>query len=636
MNLVGDTGTTSRRLLPLSLTLAPTPVLFSGEPVNIQLASPFIVLVGPNASGKTHALKRLADALRNVQALSASLRVRLLASGRTGPLESFRANLDPNSLSGHPASVGHKSYTDRWWLSESVTGDFLTMMERADLRLKLEARLQDLFSRSLLLEWTPSGLQVGFRPTKGGQAYYANVEASGLLHLLSLLASTYNDQIGALLVDEPEISLHPQLQAFVLQEMLDAAGDPLEHPGKKLILLATHSTSMLPLRSMQDIANVVFFSERRLPPRQVPATAGELRSSKLAALVARMSHSHRTAFFAQTVLLVEGPSDEIVVTGLAQHLDHSLLANNAQIVPVIGKGEFPETIKFFHLMGKRTVALCDLDAISDTNDVVAAFSHTDEAIKAANNLGAARLLDLDRALRAELADRADRSWGEIETLAAAHPYWRTREPSISEVNAKRRAVLATLLTTPDEQLTDITNGEAWVALKVRFVALLEALEKSGCFVLRRGTIENYYSPFASMDLRAKPQAAAAEVACWTDGSLPALQARYADVVRAMHCAAPVKCIDENRLLRMKLAAAVGALFQVMQTDTPDDDLNSQALSTIGSDASIFKFENKSAPGTRRLRINLSSTLFKSSAFPFEVGEGDNLTALVRDKLPGPA
>ena len=43
-----------------------------------------------------------------------------------------------------------------------------------------------------------------------------------------------------------------------------------------------------------------------------------------------MSESHKTAFFAQRVLLVEGPSDEIIVAGLAVAIEHSLLGGNTQ------------------------------------------------------------------------------------------------------------------------------------------------------------------------------------------------------------------------------------------------------------------------------------------------------------------
>jgi Predicted ATP-dependent endonuclease of the OLD family len=87
----------------------------------------------------------------------------------------------------------------------------------------------------------------------GGASYAANHEASGILQLVALLAAIHNDEIGALLIDEPEISLHPQHQAFLLEEMERVAGDPSDH-SRKLIVIATHSASLLPLRKLSELA----------------------------------------------------------------------------------------------------------------------------------------------------------------------------------------------------------------------------------------------------------------------------------------------------------------------------------------------------------------------------------------------
>src|SRR5690606_37907653 len=146
--------------------------------------------------------------------------------------------------------------------------------------------------------------------------------------------------------DEPEISLHPQHQAFLFEEMERVAGDPMD-PARKLIIIATHSAALLPLRSVNDLPALMFFNSVRSAPAQVPANADILKRTKLTALIARLSATHRLAMFAERVLLVEGPSDEIVATQLARQLELRLLARNAQILPVTGKGEFIEAAKLF-------------------------------------------------------------------------------------------------------------------------------------------------------------------------------------------------------------------------------------------------------------------------------------------------
>ena len=63
--------------------------------------------------------------------------------------------------------------------------------------------------------------------------------------LLGFLSALYDDEVGVLLIDEPEVSLHPQLQAFLLKEITRVAGIPSEDGYKKIIVMATHSTEMI-------------------------------------------------------------------------------------------------------------------------------------------------------------------------------------------------------------------------------------------------------------------------------------------------------------------------------------------------------------------------------------------------------
>jgi predicted ATPase len=101
-------------------------------------------------------------------------------------------------------------------------------------------------------------LEVQIVPVGGGKPYPANEEASGILQLVPLLAAIYHDDVGALLIDEPEVSLHPQYQAFIMQELQAVAGDPAAQPGKKFVVIATHSPSTLLLRSLAELPNLIF------------------------------------------------------------------------------------------------------------------------------------------------------------------------------------------------------------------------------------------------------------------------------------------------------------------------------------------------------------------------------------------
>lgn len=511
----------------------------------------------------------------------------------------------------------------------------MRLKERPDLLLKVEARLQQLHERRLRLDWSQSGLEIRFSRTTGGNPYFANVEASGLLQLVPLLAAIYDDGIFALLIDEPEISLHPQLQSFLLQEILAIAGDPTSKL-KKLIIIATHSSSMVPFRRIADINNLIFFTDQDSAPVQVSKDAGELKSRKLAALVARLSENHKLALFARNVLLVEGPSDEIMLAGLSRLLEHPLLGANTQMIPVTGKGQFPETIKLFRLMGKRTFVLGDLDLLADDNQIIADFRDRAQAFVTAH--GMADLGEMDRQIRQTFNDLIARVWHAMHPLAEKHRYWICRDNGAeSALKAGRRAGLAALLTADLSDLSQLSENGEWASIRQRYDTLLNVLDQAGCIILRKGTIEDYYGGDHSPSISAKPERAAMEVEQLESLGQSAARHRYADVVKAMKISAPIRNINENNLLREQLGSLLGAAFQIVLPGMSNDELNSRTRANYGSEKPIFNFVNRTKDDgrgsyVRVVEVNISSPLFLREGFPFVIDERENLSAVIESKL----
>lgn len=615
----------------LELTAQTSETLFLGKKPIIRIGPGLTTFVGPNGAGKTQVLRGLKDQLASQLSTAVAKKVRYLSAGRASPFERFRASADsPNGRAGGPTHVGHANYKDSWIGFESLTGDFLALDQRADLRLKVQARLQTFLSRSIRLVWSQRGLEIQIVPIGGGKPYPANDEASGILQLAPLLAAIYNDEIGALLIDEPEVSLHPQYQAFIMQEMQAVAGDPVAQPGKKFVVIATHSPSILSLRSTAELPSMVFFNDPYTLPVQISQDAGELKNKKLKALVARLSATHRLAFFARNVLLVEGPSDEIVAAQLARVLNHPILPANTQIVPVIGKSEFGEAMRLFELMGKRVFVLADLDAVSDANTLVNSFSAKPGAARAALATGHKSLIDLDKTIRSDFAETVGNHWAAIESAVSAHHYWTACPAAERSDKTKRRSALAILMSGDGKELDRLSGSTGFTALRQRFTVLFDALEEVGCFVLRRGTIEDYYGAAATSD--AKPEAAALEAASFDDYSVHELEARYSDVIRAIRAAAPLRPVDENALLRERLGGALGATFQFMETDTPSAELNGRARAAQ-PDFDIFELENCSIPSEHRVRVHMNSQLFPRETLPFDISINENPAPVIMSKLP---
>ncbi|TBC98941.1 ATP-dependent endonuclease [Rhizobium ruizarguesonis] len=594
----------------------------------INILPGITTLVGPNGSGKTRALRAIKSGLQAENLIERyGRKIHFLAAGRSSPLENYRAAIrGPGNIDPGDAAVGHTSHKNQWWEYESITGSFLALDSRADLRLKVEARLQQLFDRSVQLSWSQQGLNLRILPVSGGTSYAANVEASGVLQLVALLAAIHNDEIGCLLIDEPEISLHPQHQAFILDEMVRVAGDPAD-PAKKLIVIATHSVSMLSLRRSDELPSIAFFNSVSTPPAQVHVGDALLKRKKLGALVARLSTTHRMAMFAERVLLVEGPTDEVIATQLARRLDLHLLARNAQILPVIGKGEFGEAAKLFEMMNKKVAVLADLDALADDNSLVLYFSNRTEAAGVADRLGRSSLADLDSDVRNELGKFITKYQASVDEAARSYADWSsTSDPAVR----KRRLTLARLLTDPSTFASNaVADAER---LSARFEVLVQGLAEVGCFFLRRGAIENYYQTSGAD--RTKPDLAAEETVGFDTRESAMLHRTYEDVIRALVYTAPNQRVDDDLLLRPKLGAVLAAAFLGMKRESSDDQLNAIARTTIGSDAEVFRLSNKSTDKGMRIGVDIASPLFKRDAFPFEISCDENSNIVVPNKLPG--
>lgn len=600
-----------------------------GTIATIKVGPGITVLVGPNGSGKTRALRAIKSQLMSENILNANNRkVHFLSAGRSSPLESYRSSSNsPHGVDTNNAAVGNIGYMDNWWNFESITGDLMVLDRRPDLKLKIEARLQQLFDRSVELKWSQSGMIIRMTSVTSGDGYPANHEASGILQVIALLSAIHNDEIGTLIIDEPEISLHPQHQAFLLEEMELVAGDPSD-PTKKLIIIATHSPSMLPLRRIEELSKIIFFNSAQRVPAQIESKSEILKSRKLTALIARLSATHRTAMFAEHVLLVEGPSDEIIVTQLARKFGLRMLARNAQILPVTGKGEFIEAAKLFRLMNKQVSLLADLDALADENDLVNYFSGLPEAMAIADQIGRTNLADFDRDLRGEITSFIADFKAEIDMAADDYPDWSSKE---SGADTKRRVTLARILTNPRSFGTETSSSAE--RLFIKYNLLLSSLEKVGCYFLRRGAIENYYRETADIGA-GKPDRAALESAGFDAREKHELEASYKDIYAALQYAAPNKIVDEDTLLRMKLGAILLPVMLGMKFNSSDKEIEALASSTIGNDATVFKLSNKSDEQQIKLEVDLCSPLFKRENFPFEISTSENPIAVLQKVLPG--
>lgn len=603
------------------------PGQFSSQPLRINFYGGITTFLGPNGSGKSQILRKLKEQFGGS---AFNGKVRLLTAGRLSQLENYRSNYDGRrGIDYEQASFGGANLREYRHLSESAIGDFHTLSIRPDIQIKVSERLSTLFNRNMIIEWDSGNLKIKFSAI-GGEPYSSAREASGLLQLVTILTALYDNEVSVLLLDEPEISLHPQLQSFLFQEIKRVAGDPTEK-AKKMVVLATHSIEFLDILIPEDLTRIVFFESTLNIPKQIEPQTSELQNRKVRELLTRLGQAHKSAFFSSRPLLVEGPSDVVICNALNQYLGLFLEAAGSQLVPVIGKGELPVVVKLFRLIGKKPVVLTDLDTLADNITFLDIFSSNQEIVEKIQEMGHGNFTSFSRSINTDFKVAIDNYWDILLPMAEKHSYWINRDTSKDELIAKKRAGMAVLLNMPNEDITKLQNGMDLYGIKRRLISLLDTLEVAGCFILRKGTIENYYQSVTDV-VTGKPNAAVEEIQYISTQSKEQIIENYSDIIRGLKYAASTNQIDEGKLVSDYLLAVVAPVLGSIDEQVTDEQLQFSARKFVGEIASIFKLTRLVVDQTPVIRVDLNSEILEIDGFPVDFPKGANPIDVVKTRL----
>lgn len=603
--------------------------VFNEHEVSLTLYKGLTFLLGPNGTGKTQTLHSLRDFLQGQ-----TKKVRYLSSNRIGMMEQCRSQCDQYSHNRTDYSFGGQSAKKMRERIETATGDFFTMDARRDVFIKVAERLSVLFKRQVSLRWDEGNLKVFVSHTGAKNEYSVALEASGLVNVISILAAVYDPDIEFLLIDEPEVSLHPQLQAYLLREIREACDLT-----SKTVVLSTHSQEMVSISRTEDICRYVFFSEGKLPLQMKPEEE-VLKSSKLQEFLWRMGEVYKIGFFAKKVLLIEGVSDLILCKAISRKLSLAIDVAGCQIIPVDGKGQFPIVAKLFLALGKEVSILTDLDGFLDDAEVVNIFNTQDKAIAIANAYSAKSLSSMVQGVKTTLDDLMRRTYQNLVSIYKSHPYY--KKESETELNANseklmqtiKRALVAELFSRRDEDVLLWNGGKEWQSLRVRIGSVLEALEKAGCFVLRKGAIESYYQFANNAAYEEKPSNAVKEVEGMTSLSNDDVETHYDVMARALKSVAITEVVDESHAVRKELLSELALAMEVVgnKQDATESDVTAAIKQSKGLVNSLFKYEVVHEDGKVGLKISSSATTLKIKGIPFVIFSGENVNTKVRETV----
>lgn len=597
--------------------------IFDDQDVQITLYSGLTIFVGTNASGKTQTLKKIRDIMRNEVG---SNKVRYLSSNRIGNMEQYRSKINQYTYTTDDCTFGDQATKRARLQIETACGDFFAMDERKDVFIKVSERLSVLFNRNIFIRWDAGQMKVFFGKTDSEQEYSVAAEASGLVNVISILAALFDESVEVLLIDEPEVSLHPQLQSYLLREMKNVV-----KKYNKTIIISTHSAEMIELNKASDLCNYIFFRKNTLP-KQISPDASELNSVKLKEFLLRMSLIYNEGFFAKKVLLIEGSSDMILCRYLCNRLDLNLDVAGSQIIPVEGKGQFPIITKLFRLIGKEVCVLTDLDGFTDDNSIINLFSELPEGTKIANDHGNENLQSMIREIKTKIDEVIRSTKDNMISIYSQHPYWINRDLEAGEDKIIRRALVAQLFTVDENELLTWPDSQEWTSLKKRITVLLDILEELGCFILRKGAIESYYTFSPNTTFNGKPSAAAHEVSCWEEKSTEQIYEHFSDITRSLQFAALEKNVDESFAVKKELLSELALILGILPEVSTEKEILSCIKQSKGSVDSLFDYKIINENKRLGVEVSLKSEIIDVAGFPFKAFVGENVNSLIDEKI----
>lgn len=261
-------------------------------------------------------------------------------------------------------------------LLEKDAGDTQTRFKSDPSLVQLTAILRKLGYEWELVCTNPLRNAYDIQLSKQGSRFLVSRASSGERELLTYLFTIFalNVRDALILVDEPELHLHPRWQSILLELFEELARET----GNQF-LFATHSPTFVSPKSIRYVSRIYSFNQSsnvvQLDVSALPNGRHLLNSVN--------SHNNEKVFFADLVILVEGITDrmffESVIDRLRTHGDGSVY----EIVSVGGKGMFATYQSILEASKVPYVTIADLDYIEQvgTEELKGLFALNAKEIK---------------------------------------------------------------------------------------------------------------------------------------------------------------------------------------------------------------------------------------------------------------
>ncbi|MFC8923042.1 ATP-dependent endonuclease [Cellulosimicrobium sp. NPDC057127] len=325
--------------------------------------------VGRNGSGKSRA----------AQALAIKAGGRYVSTDRLTGIMSFASGSGTNFAGKYRGvPLGEESLKEAQAMSRAYGGgealfSMHALHNQPDVELRTRAFLRRALGRTVELRENAGFLDPDVR-MNGTEYSLFREEGHGLRELIILLVETYRSDWQLLVVDEPELHLHPSMARLWLTEL----SRECSRTGRQAVVV-THEPTLLRPKQCGDLDAVWVFRPGATPMQFSTAVRSDDQERVTASLTQNPSLVSLLAFSPRPVL-VEGPTDVAALTTALQRLCAAEIVAQTDFVECGGAGG----VAMWHGVSRRLEldvrAVADLDALfspevqteMDTNPVVVA------------------------------------------------------------------------------------------------------------------------------------------------------------------------------------------------------------------------------------------------------------------------
>jgi hypothetical protein len=453
------------------------------------------LLVGPTGTGKTLFAEQL-----KIQLSKKGFSTRLLNAERLSGFEKRNYSYFTSDQFGNGLNItcfnNYKTHGEEFGLS---TDAFVILRERLDIKIQIEAFLTDIFNKALRLVEEGGYLKPKMQNIRGGGEYVLKEdECHGLKELITLLTFLYDDSKDCLVLDEPELHLHPQFQSFFLNEIRRLAGNPKENPKKKIFFLITHSPYFLDLKTINDLKNVIVFQYNQ-PPSYIDSIEGQ-DEYIIKKFLPRFNTHHKQFFFSSNPVFVEGYTDQQFITLIYDKLGRNIGSSGSCVIDVGGKDELGVFFKLCIKLDINPIIIADLDALfkGKLREVLCEDERSNKYIQN-NGIGeslSSEIGDLDKKLKSLALDLISKESDDTDiSHLSEHLKAYIIEDKIDNLERFRFSMLLGLIRFSDK-IERVVSGSQRPIINLilgRTNRILEAAKQCNIYFIGIGELEHHYT-----------------------------------------------------------------------------------------------------------------------------------------------